>query len=901
MADITLELLWEKKNYQPTEKQRSAILHESGPLLITAGPGTGKTSVLVWRVIHLIVFHDVKPEEIFLSTFTEKAAKELKERLQSLLSFVSEISGGSKGPYDISKMYMGTMHSLCQRLLSDRDMNPDGKRLNRKVLMDDLEQYLFIARKKNYERILKSGDIIQEERNIHSESARVKRINNLIDSKEGSRITPTIVSKFHTINHLISAFNRFQEEVLSPEELFNFYNVENKSNKDKIRLIKMYNSYLELLNENRLIDFSGIQKETIDYIRVHREHVGKKFKYVIIDEYQDTNFVQEQLVFLLSEVFQNLCVVGDDDQALYRFRGATVDNLVNFKKRYSAFLKNENFDYISEINLEDNFRSDAPIVDLYKAFIKSRFDGEDSKYRLSEKKLSAHRNYSSKKYPSVLTNSVKTNVEESSAEIAKFIKSLVVNNVAKENEIAFLYPSLKNTATRNMIEALTAEGLNIYAPRAESFLHTDEAKLIFGFFIKIFDPNLETIVPIEDRPESTFNNWQREALDFFQNTLGEDPGINQLVDYYQGQLVESKTAYSELLDFAEKNGWNLEDYLWTESDVTRDGNKLEQLKESNFSSSINNRIRSISFQNYTKNKPTKTAFIYLCSLDWGVLDLFYKITAFPMFQEMFDLADIEKTIKIDEGPINNLAMISKYLGNYAEKYGSFLTPEFLKDGKFVLHFFYSYLQVLSQRDESGFENPEDPFPEGRIPFLTIHQSKGLEFKVVVLGSTFSIDRDLKMEKLIQEIKKPSEFSEPYEKMHRFDINRMYYVALSRPKKLLVIADLPLSRNSGTNRLQEISLRSEKFKCATFDQFDVKQFKNVENQNQSSEVNHEEFVGFYSFTADYQSYKRCPRNYMFFRKYGFVPSRSQTMFYGSLVHGTIEDMHYETDRRIKNEN
>jgi DNA helicase-2/ATP-dependent DNA helicase PcrA len=112
---ITIQELWgliQPKPFTPNPNQERAILHIGSPLFLTAGPGSGKTRVLLWRTLNLLVFHDVKPEEIFLGTFTEKAAFQLKEGLRSLLGLVTNLTGT---PYDVSRMYVGTVHSLCQR------------------------------------------------------------------------------------------------------------------------------------------------------------------------------------------------------------------------------------------------------------------------------------------------------------------------------------------------------------------------------------------------------------------------------------------------------------------------------------------------------------------------------------------------------------------------------------------------------------------------------------------------------------------------------------------------------------------------------------------------------------------------------------------------------------------
>ena len=197
---LNLETLWKLNKFKPNEQQREAILHIDGPLFITAGPGSGKTRVLLWRTLNLIVFQGIKPEEIYLSTFTEKAAHQLKEGLRVLLGYATNINGQ---PYDLSKMYIGTVHSLCRRILNDRrrflqdfHANPSPS------LMDELSQYFHVSKTRNWQQFRGVLEL-EENADLNHE------INNIYNSKSNS--------KHSAVTNCIAFFNRCSEECIDPQ------------------------------------------------------------------------------------------------------------------------------------------------------------------------------------------------------------------------------------------------------------------------------------------------------------------------------------------------------------------------------------------------------------------------------------------------------------------------------------------------------------------------------------------------------------------------------------------------------------------------------------------------------------------------------------------------------------
>lgn len=366
---VNLEEIWKSCNFSPNVNQKKAIHHVEGPLFLTAGPGSGKTRVLLWRATNLIAVHNVNPSEIFLATFTEKAARQLKQGLQVLLGMITNATGQN---FDISNMYVGTIHSLCQRILQDRRFSSDHRRGQMPELMDQISQYFYIYDKKRFDHLLAAGEWTVTECNLFLGN---------VARGTGAPLT----SRHQAVVSCIGLFNRFSEECIDPAT------AEQKTRDKQLKkVLRMYAAYRNMLAAEHpaRTDLSLLQQEALKRAQQSPES-NSIFKHVIVDEYQDTNAVQEKLLFLLAAGYANICVVGDDDQALYRFRGATVENFVDFPDRCAHYLKRKP----KNIPLDINYRSREAIVNFYKRFMETcTWKSKDGRvHRVQGKNIVAHR------------------------------------------------------------------------------------------------------------------------------------------------------------------------------------------------------------------------------------------------------------------------------------------------------------------------------------------------------------------------------------------------------------------------------------------------------------------------------------------------------------------------------
>ncbi|MBR3470255.1 MAG: UvrD-helicase domain-containing protein [Lachnospiraceae bacterium] len=287
-------------------EQREATEHVDGPLLILAGAGSGKTRVLTHRIVYLIEEIGVNPWNILAITFTNKAAEEMRERVDRLVGFGAD------------QIWVSTFHSACVRILR-RHIDQIGFGTNFTIYDADDQKTVM-------KRI-------------------IKRLN--IDTKQFSDKT------------FLNAISSAKDELISVAD----YEIDAMGDFRKSLIAKVYREYQETLKASNALDFDDIIVKTVELFKTRPEvlgHYQNRFRYIMVDEYQDTNTAQFELIRLLADRSRNLCVVGDDDQSIYKFRGANIRNILDFELHYPE---------AKVVKLEQNYRSTQNILDAANAVI----------------------------------------------------------------------------------------------------------------------------------------------------------------------------------------------------------------------------------------------------------------------------------------------------------------------------------------------------------------------------------------------------------------------------------------------------------------------------------------------------------------------------------------------------
>ena len=489
------------------EPQREAVYHTDGPLLILAGAGSGKTRVLTHRIAYLIEERNVNPWNILAITFTNKAAGEMRERVDSLVGFGSE------------SIWVSTFHSMCVRILR-RFIDRLGYD-NRFTIYDTDDQKTLM--------------------------------------KEVCKKV-AIDTKVFKERSLMSAISSAKNELILPDE----FELNVGGDFAKLKIAKVYREYEAQLKANNALDFDDLLVKTVQLLQTQPdvlENYQERFRYIMVDEYQDTNTVQFQLVRLLAGKYRNLCVVGDDDQSIYKFRGANIRNILDFEHVFSD---------ACVIKLEQNYRSTGNILNAANRVI------ANNKGRKEKTLWTANG-----EGELVHLRQFDTGYDEADF-IAEDIKK-EVRAGASYNDHAVLYRT--NAQSRLLEEKFVAMNVPYKIVGGVNFYARREIKDLLAY-LKTIDNGMDDIavrriinVPKRGIGLTTINRIQESAaergLGFYETLMAPEliPGIGRsaakldsfaaLIEYFKGltgqmsitdllREVIEKTGYMESLDSEDK-------------------------------------------------------------------------------------------------------------------------------------------------------------------------------------------------------------------------------------------------------------------------------------------------------------------------------------------------------------
>ena len=500
-------------------EQYDAATHTEGPLLILAGAGSGKTRVITYRIAYMVGCKGIRPGSILAITFTNKAAGEMRERIESLI-----------GP-DASYIRCGTFHSVFARILR-RHLDPNF------TIIDSDDQNKMVRD------ILKDMDI------------------------SSSKVKPASV---------MSAISNAKNHMIAPEDYLL------QIGKDYFSQIvaKVYTRYNEKLKENHAMDFDDILVNTVRLFETDHEvleYYQERFRYIMVDEYQDTNLPQYRAVMLLAGRYKNICVVGDDDQSIYAFRGANVEMILNFEK---------DFPDAKVVKLEENYRSSGNILDAANGIISNNTGRTDKTLRTSKGRGDK-----------VILMNADSGIDEARF-VSDTIKMMVSRGKWKYSDVAVLYRV--NAMSRNVDKALHNSGIPFRVYGGIRFFDRKEIKDIIAYLRLINDERdnlaFERIINVPRRGigDTTLNRMriiaEEEGLPMFEVAaraymypdLGRSAerltAFTGLIGEMQDKLLADDMSFSEYIEYIENESGIVEEIISEREKKGELIDRVENLKE----------------------------------------------------------------------------------------------------------------------------------------------------------------------------------------------------------------------------------------------------------------------------------------------------------------------------------
>ena len=459
-------------------EQRNAVTHSTGPLMVIAGAGSGKTRVLTYRIVHLLK-SGVYPHNILSLTFTNKASKEMRNRIELMV-----------GESDARSLWMGTFHSVFSKILRF-----EAEKLNypSNFTIYDTDDSKSLVRS------------IIKELNLDKDIYKVGMIRNRISSLKNNFITPSGYNSKSELN---------QQDKIAKRTEFG----------------RIYQMYVQRCEKASAMDFDDLLLKTYQLLENHPDVLLKyqeKFKYLLIDEYQDTNHVQYLIIKKLAALNENICIVGDDAQSIYAFRGANIQNILNFKVDYPNY---------KTYKLEQNYRSTSTIVEAANSIIKQ-----------NEKQIEKNVWTSNTKGDKIIV--VKTGSDNDEGRlVANTISDVQMRNQAHHKDFAILYRT--NAQSRSLEESLRKRNIPYKIYGGLSFYQRKEIKDLLAYYRLAINPNdEEAFKRIINYPTRGIGTTTIQRLNVFANEHNKT--IWEIINHLEETEINiNKGTQKKLKEFA---------------------------------------------------------------------------------------------------------------------------------------------------------------------------------------------------------------------------------------------------------------------------------------------------------------------------------------------------------------
>jgi len=816
----------DKEEKKLNKEQLEAIEYGKGPLLIIAGAGTGKTTVVTERVKWLISQKLAKPSEILALTFTNKAAREMEERIDVAM------------PYGYTDMWISTFHSFCDRVLRDEaiqiGLDPGYHLLSQAETTQFLIENLFEF-KLNYFRPLGN---------------------------------PT---KF--IRGMLQHFSRLKDEDASPNEYIHWVKSQNSNRKTQshnsklksereevekyLELALAYQTYEELKVKEGVMDFGDLITNTLKLFRsrpnVLREY-QKKFKHILVDEFQDTNYAQYALLKVLapSDKKSNLSVVGDDSQSIYKFRGAAVSNILQFMKEYKG---------AKQVVLTKNYRSTQIILDNAYRLIKHN-DPDTLEVKLGiSKNLKKMRQVKEIPIEFIWTDRVEDEAEAVVKKIAT-LRTLKKTDDAEYQFKDFAILIRANNHADAFVRALSRAGIPYQFLGPGQLFRQPEVKDLIAY--------LKVLYNFEDNV-ALYRILSMEHFDISARDLAFLNSVSRRFNLSLFEICEILTEETEVSNLPNRQSAG---YL--------EGRISEKTKEA-----VKKIVKMIHYHFKLLTKETAGQILYYFLEDSGLLK---KLTEYKP--------------PIDERKAQNISKFFDRLKTYEVNHEDVSVTAVV-----------DWINLSMQLGESPLASDIDWMEENRVNILTVHSSKGLEFPVVFLVNLVSARFPTRQrreqipipEELIKEILPSGDFHEQEER-------RLFYVGMTRARDRLFLTaanyygegkrEKKISpfvyETLGEEEIKKLKAKkSSKEKAQQLSILDWKKLSEKEKLTQPKAGPPLAEINYLSF-SQINTFNTCPLQYRYryIQRIPVPPSAAQS--FGNSIHAALKDFYRQVKENKKPE-